>query len=121
MPAALCRAAALLAAVLAFTVPSPAQQSSELRGTALIGGKTLIDPPPDEPKNSHAYLQLSGPAALAMYRAMRAKEEKNDCEPRKKLKRAGSLMCSLNADGRSASCDFSVDLLKGTLDDGRPC
>src|ERR1044071_3076365 len=110
MPAALRQAAAVtLAALLALAAPSFAQPSSELRGTAMIGGKTLVDPPPEEPKNSHAYLQVSGPAALAMYRAMRAKEEKNDCEPKKKLKRTGALTCSLNADGRSASCDFSVD------------
>ena len=68
-----------------------AQDSSPLRGDLFIAGKTPIDPPPNEPKNSHAYLTISGPAALRMYRGMRAREEPDACEPGKKLKRAGAL------------------------------
>jgi hypothetical protein len=56
-----------------------------------------------------------------MYRAMRAKEEANICETGKKLKRAGALSCSTTTDGKNATCDFSVDVIKGALDDGRPC
>jgi hypothetical protein len=98
-----------------------AQEVSQLRGEAFLAGKTAVDPPPDEPKNSHAYMTVSGPAALRLYRAMRAKEEANLCEEGKRMKRAGALMCSVTRDGRNATCDFSVDLLKGVLDDGRPC
>ena len=98
-----------------------AQDSSPLRGDLFIAGKTPIDPPPNEPKNSHAYLTISGPAALRMYRGMRAREEPNACEPGKKLKRVGSLGCSITKDGKAATCDFSVDLIRGSLDGGRPC
>jgi hypothetical protein len=56
-----------------------------------------------------------------MYRAMIAKEEPNLCEPGKRMKRAGALMCSVSRDGRAAACDFSVDLRNGVLDAGRPC
>jgi hypothetical protein len=120
---ALTKAAAILAlaGMISAAAPVFAQQSSDVRGTAFISGKTPVDPPPEEPKNTHAYLQLSGPAALQMYRAMRTKEEKNECEPPKKLKRAGELMCTITADGRSAVCDFSVNLVKGTLEGGRAC
>jgi len=111
---------ALLTSV-AWAVPASAQEASPLRGQMFLAGKTPIDPPPDEPKNSHAYLTISGPAALRMYRAMRAKEEPNECETGKKLRRAGSLSCSIAKDGKTASCDFSVDLIKGALGDGRPC
>ena len=106
----------LLAAGASF-----AQEPSQLRGEVFIAGKTPIDPPPEEPKNSHAYMTVTGPAALRMYRAMTAKDEANLCETGKRLKRAGPLSCSLSRDGRSASCDFSVNLLDGKLDDGRPC
>jgi hypothetical protein len=119
-PALTC-AAAVFALIGACADWASAQQTSDVRGTAFIAGKTAVDPPPDEPKNTHAYLQLAGPAALAMYRAMRAKEEKSACEPGKRVKRAGSLMCSLSANGRSAACDFSVNLVNGSLDDGQPC
>lgn len=98
-----------------------AQEISQLRGEVFIAGKTPVDPPPEEPKNSHAYMTVSGQAALRMYRAMRAKEEPNLCETGKRMKRAGALTCSLSRDGRAAACDFSVDLLNGVLDNGRPC
>jgi hypothetical protein len=98
-----------------------ALEVSPLRGEFFTSGRTAIDPPPGEVKNSHAYLTVSGPAALRMYRAMTAKEEPNLCETGKRLKRAGNLYCSLSKNGRSATCDFSVNLLNGTLDAGRPC
>ena len=110
-----------LASLLATGQMTLAQEVSPLRGEAFIAGKTPIDPPPDEPRNSHAYLTVSGPAALRMYRAMRAGEEANLCEEGKRMKRIGALMCSVSRDGRNATCDFSLDLTKGVLDAGRPC
>ena len=98
-----------------------AQEASTLRGEVFLAGRTAVDPPSDEPKNSHAYMIVTGPAALRMYRAMRAKEEPNLCEEGKRMKRAGALTCSLTRDGRTAACDFAVDLLNGALDPGRPC
>ena len=98
-----------------------AQEASTLRGEVFLAGRTAVDPPSDEPKNSHAYMTITGPAALRMYRAMRAKEEPNLCEEGKRMKRAGALTCSLTRDGRTAACDFAVDLLNGALDPGRPC
>lgn len=94
--------------------------ATALRGDMLLAGKTLVDPPPGEPKDSHAYLTITGPAAMRMYRAMKAREEKDECQDGK-IKHAGSFSCTLSANGRSATCDFSVDLHKGTLEDGRPC
>lgn len=115
--------ASLVFGLILFTAmgPTAAQQVTALRGEMFLAGKTPVDPPPDEPKNSHAYVTLTGPAALRMYRAMRTKEEANVCEEGKRIKRAGPLTCSISANGRDASCDFSVDLIKGALADGRPC
>lgn len=102
--------------------PAIAQQPLALRGEALIGGRSLVDPPPDEPRDSHAYLTVKGPAALAMYRRMTAREEANACLGRPwRLKRAGALVCTARTDGREASCDFAIDLRAGALDGGRPC
>jgi hypothetical protein len=98
-----------------------AQEISQLRGEVFIAGKTPVDPPPEEPKNSHAYMTVSGPAALRLYRAMRSAEEANLCEAGKRLKRAGALTCSVSRDGRNATCDFAIDLISGVLDSGRPC
>ena len=113
--------AAALAVLLVASSASLAQKPAVLKGELFLAGKTPIDPPPGEPKNSHAYVTLTGPGALQMYRAMKAKAEPNLCEEGKTMKRAGPLMCSVSRDGRSASCDFSIDLIQGTLDDGQPC
>jgi len=107
--------------LLATVQACPAQDVSPLRGEVFVAGTTPVDPPPDEPKNSHAYMTVSGAAALRMYRAMKAGEEPNLCEAGKRMKRAGALMCSLSRDGRTATCDFSIDLINGALDSGRPC
>jgi len=114
----------VLTASMAWLVTTPmclAQEASQLRGEAFLAGKTAVDPPPDEPKNSHAYLTVSGPAALRMYRAMKTGEEPNLCEAGKRMKRAGALVCSVTRDGLAATCDFSIDLIKGALDSGKPC
>ena len=116
------RGVLFVALILSALMPEASgQTATPLRGELFIAGKTAIDPPPNEPKNSHAYVTLAGPAALRMYRAMRAKEEANACETGKKLKRAGALSCSITADGKTAACDFAIDMIKGALDDGRPC
>lgn len=110
-----------LIAVLALIVPASAQETVALKGEVFIAGKTPVDPPPNEPKNSHAYMTVTGPAALRLYRAMRGKEEKDACQDGHRIKRAGNLSCSLAAGGKEAACDFSVDLIKGALDSGRAC
>ena len=116
-----CRLAGIVAVVSALCGPAVAQDTSVLRGEIFMAGKTPIDPPTNEPKNTHAYITITGPSALRMYWGMRAREEDNACETGKKMKRAGAMLCSIAANRKSASCDFSVDLIKGVLDDGRPC
>lgn len=87
-----------------------------------IGGATLVDPPPDDAKNTHAYLTVTGAAALRLYRNMPVQEEDDLCRGGgRKLKRAGTLSCSIAAGGREAVCDFAVDLRSGTMTGGRPC
>ena len=58
----------VLTASMAWLVTTPmclAQEVSQLRGEAFLAGKTAVDPPPDEPKNSHAYLTVSGAGRAA--------------------------------------------------------
>jgi hypothetical protein len=111
----------LLVGGVLLAPPALAQEAIPLKGDVFIAGKTPVDPPPNEPKNSHAYMTVTGPAALRLYRAMHAKEEKDDCLEGNKVKRAGPLSCSLAKGGRDATCDFSLDLFKGALDSGRAC
>ncbi|MFO1159270.1 MAG: hypothetical protein U1E60_10565 [Reyranellaceae bacterium] len=88
----------------------------------VIGGAHLVDPPPGEAKNTHAYLTVTGPAALRLFRNMPAREEDDLCRGEgRKLKRAGDLSCSIAAGGKDAICDFALDLRTGKLAGGRPC
>ena len=111
----------LLGACVVIALPAFGQDAAPLRGEMFLAGKTPVDPPPKEPKNSHAYVSISGPAAVRIYRAMRGKEEKDLCQEGRKIKQVGKLSCSLAGNGKDATCDFSLDLIKGALDDGRPC
>ena len=110
-----------LAIVVFGVLQANAQDAVKFGGSLFIAGKTPFDPPAGEPKNTHAYVTVSGPAALQMYRNMRAKAEKDLCQEGNMIKRAGPLACSLARNGKNATCDFSVDLLQGALADGRPC
>jgi hypothetical protein len=53
--------------LLATVQACPAQDVSPLRGEVFVAGRTPVDPPPEEPKNSHTYMTVSGPAAMRMY------------------------------------------------------
>jgi hypothetical protein len=110
-----------VAAVILSVSLANAQGPVKLSGELFMAGRTPIDPPPDEPKNTHAYVTLSGPAALQMYRNMRATPETDDCQEGRTIKQVGALACSLARNGKSATCDFAVDLVKGALAGGRPC
>lgn len=119
-----CIGLALLAGLVFASIagrPLAAQTPVPLRGEMFITGKNPVDPPPDEQRNSHAYMTVTGPAALQMYRNMKARPEKNLCEEGKTLKRAGALSCSIGPGGRDAACDFAIDMVEGRLDNGRPC
>ncbi len=98
------------------------QDAVRLGGEMFIGGATLVDPPPGEAKSTHAYLTVTGPAALNLYRALAAPEQDDLCRgDGYKVKRAGALSCSIAAGGQQAACDFALDLRSGTLAGGRPC
>lgn len=110
-----------LVAALFSTFPAFALDVSKLQGEMFIAGATTVDPPLNEPKNTHAYVTITGPSAHRMYQAMRAKVEDDLCREGQKLKRAGNLSCSVGKNVKDASCDFSVDLVKGAIAHGQPC
>lgn len=109
-------------AVFGFAKMASAQQLSPIKGRVYIAGKTPVDPPPNEPKNTHAYLTIQGPGAVRMYRAMTASAQDDLCRGHGwTIKRAGPFACSLFRGGKKAECDFSIKLKDGTLAAGSPC
>ena len=117
----------LLIATVAIVIgiPSPdgfAQDASAIKGVLHIAGKTPVDPPPNEPKRTHAYLTIQGRGAVDMYRAMRARPANDVCRGEGwTIKRAGPLTCALARDGKEAECDFAIEVATGRLATGNAC
>lgn len=107
--------AALLASVLAVAAGSAAQaEGTRLQGKLFIGGFTMVDPPPDEPKNTHAGFWLEGKAAMVMYRTMKGKAQPDACHgPGWLSKYAGSAQCAYHPVKRKATCNFTLSLVDG--------
>ncbi len=110
----------LLALLLMLgTAAAQPQQPQRMTGEFFLGGTTLVDPPENEPRDSHAYLTVSGAAARRIFDAMRVREVADACQPGRRLRRVGQLQCSV---GRAeAECRFAIDLRSGALAAGGPC
>jgi hypothetical protein len=92
-----------------------------LTGELFVAGATLVDPPPDEPTGTHAYLHLTGAAARRVFDALKAKEKADACVPGRRLKAAGPVVCSARGKADDAYCDFALDLTRGTTASGSAC
>ena len=117
-------AGAIMALIIVAGLPSAGAAVEEfaINGSVYMAGRHPVDPPPNEAKNTHAYLTLKGQGAVRMYRAMTASAEDDLCRGDGwKIKRAGHFACAASSDGKKAECDFAVDLRRGTLDPGNPC
>ena len=116
---------AILAAVLPLLMAGPAlaqsQRPGPLQGDMLIAGATLVDPPPGESRESHAYFTVTGDAARRLYNTLRAPVALDACEPGFRMRRQGGLTCRIGPRGREPSCAFSIDLRSGVVGPGRPC
>jgi hypothetical protein len=117
----------LAAAVWAVLLSLPAnaagdmQNPARLRGELFIAGATLVDPPPDERRDTHAYMTVSGEGAARLYAAMAGAATPDLCIPGRRLKRAGPLTCSVGARASDARCDFAINLGDGSLAPGLVC
>jgi hypothetical protein len=108
------KAAALLTATLAAALAAPASSQDPYRpltGTYAISGKTAIDPPPDEPKDTHLQVFLTGAAARDLYQALKVKAVPDECVgPNASSKFSGAIACTMQAGGKEYECSFAVDL-----------
>lgn len=121
--AAILCAASLSVALLApvDAVAGGAVKSERLRGELFIAGATLIDPPLDEPHDSHAYLMIEGSAARRLYVGLKAADVPDLCLPGRRVKRVGHLTCSVGATAADARCDFGLNLGDGSAAPGLVC
>lgn len=93
-----------------------------LRGTYFLAGKTLVDPPPGEARDSHLYLELTGAAARSLYARMKTRPIEDPCgDPGDTLKAQGAIQCARAARGRDYRCWLGIDLDGQRVVNGRVC
>lgn len=97
------------------------QHPDRLAGEMFIAGATLVDPPPGERDDTHAYLSLSGPAARRLFRALKTTATTDACSPERRLKTVGALRCSVGRKTDDARCDFAIDLVRGVIAPNSVC
>jgi len=112
---------ACLLAVVA--IPASSQDAEKkLSGTYEFAGKEAIDPPPDQPKDTHLQLYLSGSAAKDLYNALKAKAVADECiGGGAKSKFQGAIACTMHEGGKTYECSFAVDLKNQKLDSVYAC
>ena len=117
---------ALTTALLGLAVtalPIDAQESTKrLTGTYAVGGRTLIDPPAGEAKNTHLYVVLDGSAARDVYRAMSARAVRDAClDDGSFTKTLGAMQCTENAKAKRYTCAFAINLTEQKIEAGAVC
>lgn len=117
---------ALMTALLGLVVtalPIDAQESAKrLNGTYAIGGRTLVDPPAGEAKNTHLYVVLDGSTARDVYRAMNARAVRDAClNDGSFTKRVGQMQCTENAKMKRYTCAFAISIAEQKIEAGTVC
>ena len=101
---------------------SPQDADKALTGTYAIAGKEAIDPPPDQPGDTHLQLFLSGSAAKDLYDALKVKPVADECiGGNAKSKFQGAIACTMHEGGKEYECSFAVDLKNQKLDSVYAC
>jgi len=110
----------LLAAV---AIPASSQDAPKpLTGSYAIAGKEAIDPPPDQARDTHLQLFLTGAAARDLYNALKVKAVADECiggGARSKLQ--GAIACTMQAGGKEYECSLAIDLKNQKLDSIYAC
>jgi hypothetical protein len=116
--------------ILAFTVVlvffcSPVSagptDAGAIEGSFFFAGKTVVDPPPSEAKNTHVYFQLTGQSALALYRELPVKSQPFICDGKSPSKTIGTTVCWIEESSSSARCTLGINLRTQAVDSGLPC
>lgn len=92
-------------------LPQAAELAGPLRGEYRFHGKTLIDPPPGEARNTHLGLVIEGAAARDMYRRMKVRGQRDLClDDGSQSKTQGPVRCTELAHKQGWRCEFAIQL-----------
>ena len=96
--------------------------SKSLTGSYIIGGKTLVDPPANEPKDTHLQIFLTGDSAKDLYQSMRVKPVADQCLLDGSVtKFLGGTACTMHVGGKAYECSFSVNIRSQRIESAYVC
>ena len=112
----------ILMTIVSLSAAWAAAEEKTLSGTYQLGGKTLVDPPADEPPDTHFRMTLTGAAAQDLYRSMKVRAKSNACgDAGSLLKTIGQMQCERSADGKRYQCSFAIDIAGQRITGGTVC
>ena len=108
--------------LLFAALPVAAWQYKILSGQYHIAGKTVIDPPPSEAKDTHFHLSLSGAAARDLYNVMKVTPKADICiADGAMVKTIGEMQCLRFKDGKKFQCSFAIDIANQKITGASAC
>jgi hypothetical protein len=91
-----------------------------IRGTYAMTPKNYLDPPEDEPKDSHLRVRLSGEPARELYSAMKVPEKPDECTGAL-AKQVGAMQCLFYKGDKRYACHFAIDIMQQKIEHGVAC
>ena len=103
-----------------FATDLPAADWRAVKGTYAVTAKNYLDPPEEEPKDSHLRFQLTGDAAKDLYQAMKVAEKPDECTGAV-ARKVGEMQCLYYKTGKKYACSFSIDIMRQAIEYGVAC
>ncbi len=87
-----------------------------------ISGKTTLDPPDSESRDTHFRIYLTGEAAQELYNSMKVAPVEDMCLDDGSLSKfMGNMQCTKLSKEVGYECRFSIDISKQVIDYGWAC
>lgn len=94
----------------------------KLPGQYTLGGETPVDPPADEPQDTHFRIYLTGDAAKTLFNAMKAQAVRDVCvDDGTMSKLIDAMQCSVLPDNKTYQCWFAIDIKNPRTAQGWAC
>ena len=92
-----------------------------LEGTYYFRGATAIDPPLDEPPDSHLLIELTGNAARDLYGRMKVRAKPDQCIGAGAMsKTIGNMQCTMLSTTKYR-CHFAIEVARQRIQHGLVC
>lgn len=115
-----------LIAILIFPALSRAEKYKniqDLTGKIGVTGKSLVDAPPGEPRDTHLQVYLTDKSAKLLYDGMKVEPEAERCEgdPDVMSKYIGEMVCQHSVKLDTYECFFGVNIKEQKIEGGWMC